>query len=152
MALFSFLANREASYLRRSVKLSYRQMSQLTNIPRTILMGVGRGTVRLPTKYQSQLKNIYRRSAYQELRKHGFASHQARRFRMLTPEHVIMRSAEMDIVVSNITRDSISGYLKNKGVNISQDNILRHWSDAKKAILEAIGKSRKSWEEIKENY
>jgi hypothetical protein len=123
-------------------------ISSQTGIPQSTISKVVNGLIDLPSKYASQVRNLYQREAYSNLFVSGASSSQAKRFSWYIPETVkdvveTLNVARAELEVAWLARKSYSS-----DTPLTGDEILAIRKDAEDAILEALHKSKKTIEDI----
>ena len=117
-------------------------MSRETGIPRSTLGFVRRGERKLPSGYQSSVRNLYEREAYRRMRETGFSRTQARRYQWYAPESIRLKESEMKLLVNRYTTGVVgmeTAKLRRAGVSFDMDKL---WKDAKAKIIAGLQKSK----------
>jgi len=120
---------------------SFAQMSEQSGIPSSTLSAVARGERKLPEMYRSDLRNMYQRTAYHDMREQGLSPDQARRFSWYSSTRVKEVVQEIGSVVSRIADSRIESFIesqKRRGT-YSGDNEAR--AELEDAIQDAISRS-----------
>lgn len=158
---------RQLSYL--TLHYSQRQISAITGIPRITLQRAAWGERSLPQMYRSELRNMFQRSSYQELRNFGMNTDQARRFQWRSPETVMTYEGRMiqltDQLAAGAMRSRLTGVLRKLGYDatalkswkleemriVAQEEAgiddLDLWEQSKEAVKEGLRHSSKQFED-----
>lgn len=129
-------------------RMSQSEISRETGIPRSTVGFVMRGERDLPTEYQSIMRNLYQRTAYQSMREAGASADIAKKFSWYSPGRV----TQIDETYDELTSKTAFGVtLKQK--NDAEDrgeyySVKEHYDDILEQIKANYRISKKDWQDI----
>lgn len=130
-----------------SGKLTEREISRETGIPRSTLYAVKKDIQNLPVKYNTILENYYQRFNYTELREAGLSREKSQIFRKYSPDSVTEISTTVRDTVNLLTAQGLQKELNRLELLNQPYNIFELEQLVKSWILENIEKSQKNpWE------
>ena len=113
--------------------LSLSQISVMTTIPTSTLSAYSRGTQSPSLPRQRQIRNLYQRTAYAELRATGLSATQARRFSWYRPDRIREVLQQTGSLVDMLSRSRFDQYkesLQRRGLYVSDDQTMQTLRDA----------------------
>lgn len=126
-----------------SQRYSYSEIREITGVPESTISYVIRGERKLPGQYFLNVRSMYSRTVYAELRASGATPDVAARFRGRSVARTVAYIQESQSVATQLAMTRFSQYnetLKRMGQYISDQDTMER---LKKAITLSMGKSPK---------
>ena len=130
--------------------VSQAEVSREIGIPRSTLQYDVAHNIPIATEYQVQLRNLYQRTAYANMREEGFSSYQARRFSWYSPERVLINTGLMREKVLEFSIGQLSQAELKSGEVWSDKKRAEYLTSIEERVREGLRKSKAPLEDILE--